>query len=99
MPPEHALHHRSAGGCTEQRHIRESRGRIATCELERTLIDESMRAQGYDPRKLAELPALERDSRLREASIFASSRLAEVESRSHFLNQIHDGSADRGTHG
>ena len=68
-------------------------------QLERTIIDEFMRVRGHDPRKLADLPALERDSLLRQASVFASSRLAEVESRSHFLHEIHDGSADRGMHG
>lgn len=68
-------------------------------QLERTLIDEFMRARGHDPRKLADLLPLKRDSLLREASVFASSRLAEVESRSHFVHEIHDGAADHGTHG
>jgi len=63
--------------------------------LERSLIDEFLRAQGCDPLKLADLPETERDALLKHASVFASSRLAEVESRSHFLDDMHDGGPGR----
>jgi hypothetical protein len=59
--------------------------------LERSLIDEFVRAQGFDPLKLSDLPAEKRETLLRDASVFASSKLAEVESRSHFLDEIHGG--------
>jgi hypothetical protein len=58
--------------------------------LERALIDEFVRARGYDPRDLSGLPEHEREMLLRDASIDASTRLAEVESRSHFVHELHD---------
>jgi hypothetical protein len=59
-------------------------------QLERALIEEFMRARGYDPHKLSELPAQEREALLKEASVYASVKLTEVESRSHFLDEIHN---------
>ena len=60
-------------------------------QLERALIDEFVRARGYDPLKLADLPEEERERLLRDASVYASGKLTEVEARSHFLDEIHDG--------
>lgn len=60
-------------------------------QLERALIDEFVRARGYDPLKLKEVPDEERRALLKEASLYASGRLSEVEARSHFLDEIHDG--------
>ena len=60
-------------------------------QLERALIDEFVRARGYDPLRLADLPGEERERLLKEASVYASGRLTEVESRSRFLDEIHDG--------
>lgn len=60
-------------------------------ELERALIDEFVRARGYDPLKLADLPEEERKTLLKDASVYASGKLMEVEARSHFLDEIHDG--------
>jgi hypothetical protein len=57
--------------------------------LERSLIDEYIRACGIDPATLADLPADKREALLKEASIYASSRLSEVESRSHYVHEIH----------
>ena len=57
--------------------------------LERTIIDDFLRRRGYDPDHLAALPHAERDALLKEASIYASARLAEVESRSHLLDELH----------
>lgn len=64
-------------------------------QLERTLIDEFVRAQGYDPLRLSELPGHEREALLKEASLYASTKLTEVESRSHFVHEIHDGGRPR----
>jgi hypothetical protein len=58
-------------------------------ELERSLIDEYLRAVGYDPLTLDQLPEPLRNNLLREASVYASGKLMEVESRSHFLQEIH----------
>jgi hypothetical protein len=59
--------------------------------LERALIEDFLRARGHDPNKLADLPDAERDRLLADASVYASGRLMEVEARSHFLDEIHDG--------
>ena len=60
-------------------------------QLERSLIDEFIQARGYDPTALAGLPEHERETLLADASIYASGKLAEVEARSHFVDEIHDG--------
>lgn len=59
--------------------------------LELELIDEFVRARGYDPRNLSEVPEPERSALLKDASTYASLKLTEVESRSHFFDEIHDG--------
>jgi hypothetical protein len=59
-------------------------------QLERALIEEFIRARGYDPIHLADLAEKEREKLLTEASIYASTKLMEVEARSHFLDEIHD---------
>ena len=62
--------------------------------LERALIDEFIRARGYDPLTLANLPEHEHKMLLRDASLHASTKLAEVESRSHLVHDLHDGVTD-----
>ncbi len=57
--------------------------------LEEALIDEFLEARGYDHARLAALPDAQRDALLKDASVYASSKLAEVESRSHLLREIH----------
>ena len=59
--------------------------------LERALIQEYVRARGYDPLRLSDLDEVERETLLKEASVYASSRLTEIESRSHFLDEIREG--------
>jgi hypothetical protein len=61
-------------------------------QLERGFIEDFVRSHGYDPLKLAELPAEERERLLKGASIYASGKLVEVEARAHYLDDIHDGS-------
>jgi hypothetical protein len=58
--------------------------------LELSLIDEYVRMHGHDPVRLVDLPAGERDALLREASLYASGKLCEVETRSHFVHELHD---------
>jgi hypothetical protein len=60
-------------------------------QLERALIDEFLRGRGYDHDALAALPPADRDRLLSEASLYASSKLAEVEARSHLLDDFHHG--------
>lgn len=59
-------------------------------DLERALIDEYLRARGYDPLELDALPREEREQILKAAAIYASGKLVEVEARAHVLDEIHD---------
>lgn len=60
-------------------------------QLERSLIEEFVRGRGYDPDDLSALADADRHALLKEASVYASSRLTEVESRARFIHEIHDG--------
>jgi hypothetical protein len=66
-------------------------GDAQLARFERALIDEFVRGRGYDPLKLQDLPEEERAALLKAASVYASGRLVEVETRSHFLQDIHAG--------
>jgi hypothetical protein len=58
-------------------------------DLERALIDTFIHARGFDDETLAQLPLAEHDALLKEASVYASARLAEVEARSHYVDRLH----------
>jgi hypothetical protein len=58
-------------------------------QLEQSLIDGFVRARGYDPARLTELPPEEMHALLKDASIHASAKLTEIESRSHYLDELH----------
>ncbi len=58
-------------------------------ELERTFIREFLRARGHDEASVERLSQRDRDALLREASKYAAVKLAEVESRAHFVHEIH----------
>ena len=60
-------------------------------QLERAFIDEFVRMQGYDPLELKKLPEQQRHALLKEASTYAATKLTEVESRAHFIHEIHGG--------
>ena len=60
-------------------------------KLENSLIEEYIRSRGLDPHALAALPEDQRDTILKEASLYASSRLSEVEARSRFVEGMHEG--------
>ena len=58
-------------------------------QLERAFIDEFLRARGHDSHTLQALPE-DQSKRLREAaSVYAAGKLAEVEARAHFVQEIH----------
>jgi hypothetical protein len=63
--------------------------------LERAFIDEYLRAHGHDLRTLYKLPADQVQAILREAALHAATRLAELESRAHYVHEIH-GASSRG---
>jgi len=57
--------------------------------LERAFIEEYLRSRHHSLDTLKLLPADEADALLNEASLFASGRLAEVESRAHLVDELH----------
>jgi hypothetical protein len=59
-------------------------------QLERAFILEFVRARGLDPLRLGELAEPVRQALLAEGSVYASAKLSEVESRSHFVHEMHE---------
>ncbi len=55
-------------------------------DLEREFVEEYVRARGYDPSELPDLPERERQTLLKEASLHASAKLAETSVTFDFLN-------------
>jgi hypothetical protein len=58
-------------------------------QLERAFIEEYLRSHGWDPHIVQALPADEMAAVLREACLYASAKLAEVEARAHYVQEIH----------
>jgi hypothetical protein len=57
--------------------------------LEQALIEDFIRRSGHDPKHLELLSQTDRDDLLKHASSYAAARLAEVESRAHYVHEIH----------
>jgi hypothetical protein len=57
--------------------------------LGQALVEEYFRARGIDPAALHALPEVEARRLLTEASVYASTKLAEIEARAHFVQEIH----------
>jgi hypothetical protein len=60
-----------------------------TAELERSLIAEYLEQHGHTLQSVNALPEAERHALMRDASLFASMRLTEVESRAHYVDDLH----------
>ena len=60
-----------------------------TAELERALISEFLETRGLTMHTLQALPEPERQKIMREASLHASMRLSEVESRWRYVDDLH----------
>jgi hypothetical protein len=58
--------------------------------LECALIDEFLTERGHTWRSVENLPAPERRELLRRAASFATLRLAEIEARAHFVDDLDD---------
>jgi len=58
--------------------------------LERCLIEEYLKNKGYTKESVKSLPKSEADQLLREASTYASGKLAEIEIRARFTEDLHD---------
>lgn len=59
-------------------------------ELERRLIDEYLRKSGHDPDVLRARRDDEARKLLTAAATYAASKLTEIESRSHYVRELHD---------
>jgi hypothetical protein len=57
--------------------------------LERAFIDDYLRTHGHDLRALRMLPEEQVQSILREAMQYSAARLAELEARAHYVNELH----------
>lgn len=58
--------------------------------LERAFIAEFLERHGHTLATVRQLPPEEANALLKEASVYASGRLTEVEARAHFVSDIHD---------
>ena len=58
-------------------------------ELERGLIDEFLRRRGYDPATIHTLAEDQLEALMKEASLYASVKLTEVETRAHYVGELH----------
>jgi hypothetical protein len=58
-------------------------------KLELALIEEFLRRQGHNLQGLASLEAAERDRLLHDASLYAAGKLAEIEARAHYVEDLH----------
>ena len=61
--------------------------------LEKALIEEYLHQKGYSIEGLKKLPAELVERLMKEASQYASLKLEEVESRAHFIKELHDDSS------
>lgn len=59
-----------------------------TAELEATLIAEFLEQRGHTLHSIQALPEAERHALMREATLHASMRLTEVESRAHYVDDL-----------
>jgi hypothetical protein len=57
--------------------------------LERAIIEEFIRSRGYDPARLQDLPEDVRRRVQSDASTHAAARLAEMEARAHYVQELH----------
>lgn len=58
-------------------------------QLEQAFVETYLQENGLDSAAIARLPEAEAKHLMRDASIYAGTKLAEVEARSHFVHDIH----------
>ena len=58
-------------------------------QLERALIDEFLQKHGCSLTTIDRKPAAERRSLLRQASLYAVTRLAEIDARAAYVHELH----------
>jgi hypothetical protein len=57
--------------------------------LERALIEEDLRIRGTDLARVSALAPPAREALLHDASIYAATKLAEIEARAHYVEDLH----------
>jgi len=57
--------------------------------LEAALIEEYLQARGHDHQSVHTLPDDQAKRLLSDASVYASAKLSEVESRAHYVHELH----------
>lgn len=58
--------------------------------LEKMLIETYLKGKGYTLEELQSLPKKEAKQLMKEASTYASGKLAEVEVKAHLMQELHD---------
>ena len=58
-------------------------------QLETALIDEFLHTRGLDRHRLQDLPDAQATQLRKEACAYATARLTELETRAHFIQEIH----------
>jgi hypothetical protein len=66
-------------------------GEDPVARLERAFIAEYLDARGYDAERLQTLPEAQVHQLLKEASVYASAKLMEVEARARLVTDLHVG--------
>ncbi|MFV9504628.1 MAG: hypothetical protein AB4911_08680 [Oscillochloridaceae bacterium umkhey_bin13] len=69
----------------------ETTARVAQAYLEWAYLEEYLRGLGFSLDELRTMPTERSRELMRDASLFASLRLSEVESRSHLVEELHGG--------
>lgn len=72
---------------------RDTDARYTYAHLERAYLQEYLRGLGLSLESVRELPEPRRRELLRAASLFASTKLSEVEARAHLIEELHGGPA------
>ena len=65
---------------------------VVPAQLERAYIEQYLHSVGHSLAEVETLPKAQATELMRAASLYASMRLAEVETRSHLVEDMHGGS-------
>jgi hypothetical protein len=76
----------------------EPTARDPVAQLEKAFITEFLERRGYNLSTIHELPPEQATALLKEASVYASGRLSEVEARAHLLADLHDAGRPEAAH-
>ncbi len=58
--------------------------------LEKTLVETYLKGKGFTLKELKDLPEEEAKQLMKEASTYASCKLAELEDKAHFMQELHN---------